>query len=362
MAKPVIFGTTPEFLAREGLSETIQPWEDGQRASTDRGSFEWWYFDAHFDDPTNDPDVQGSTAVIVFATKPLLERNGPLKPGVSITITRPDGTKIAQFPFLGPDQFAASKVTCAVHIGENWCSGDLHTYRLRASLDGIAANLTFTGLVPAWRPGAGKSYFGDLEHFFAWLPAIPYGSVEGTISFDGQTYSVKGSGYHDHNWGNVGLDQVMDHWYWGRAHLGEYTLIYVEQVGAKQYGYTRMPVFMLAKGSQILIGDGLPLSMQTSELARHPSGRAYPRNVDFTWQHGTDTIQLKLRDPELIEGISLLTSFPAWQRHLLRLFANPYYFRFNARLDLSIQLGQIQEEIHGPALYEIMILQGKKHR
>jgi len=71
MAKPVFLGLTPEFLAREGLTETIQPWEDGLRAETGPGSFEWWYFDAHLDHNT--------TLVIVFATKPILERAGPLK-------------------------------------------------------------------------------------------------------------------------------------------------------------------------------------------------------------------------------------------------------------------------------------------
>jgi len=72
MPKSITFGLGPEFLQREGLTETIAPWEDGLRADTGRGYFEWWYFDAHLDN--------GSTAVIVFATKPLLARKGPLRP------------------------------------------------------------------------------------------------------------------------------------------------------------------------------------------------------------------------------------------------------------------------------------------
>ena len=361
MTKSVIFAVTPEYMAREGLSETIQPWEDGQRASTGRGSFEWWYFDAHFDDPGTDPAARGSTAVIVFATKPLLERKGPLKPSLMITITRPDGSKVAQFPILPADQFRASKEGCDVHIGPSWVKGDLQRYELHTEADGIRADLVFTALVPAWRPGAGKSFFGDLDHYFAWLPSIPYGHVQGSLTYDGQTYKVEGSGYHDHNWGNIGLDQVMDHWYWGRAHLGDYTLIYVEQIGAQAYGCTRMPVFMLAKGNQILTGDGMALSLQTADFSPTPGGRAYPREVDFHWQKGDESVHLRLRQPALIEATSLLLSFPTWQQPLLRLFANPYYFRFNARLTLSIQLNGIKEELEGSSLYEIMILQGRQH-
>src|SRR5574341_69405 len=238
MPKQIILSNSPELLARDRLTETVAPWEDGQRADTSCGSFEWWYFDAHFDD--------GSTAVISFTTKPLLERNGPLKPAVSMTVTRPDGTKFSQFPVFPSNQFTASQESCDVRIGPNWTKGDLHRYQIHVEMnplmDGgqaLAADLSFRGLVPPWRPGGGKAYFGDLEHYFAWLPSIPYGTVEGTLTYNGQTHIVKGTGYHDHNWGNVGLNVVMDHWYWGRAHLGDYTLIFVEQVASAKYGYRR---------------------------------------------------------------------------------------------------------------------------
>jgi predicted secreted hydrolase len=353
MPKPIIPANSPDLLARDGLTESIAPWEDGQRADTGRGSFEWWYFDAHFDD--------GSTAVIVYATKPLLERNGPLKPNVSLTITRPDGTKVSQFPIFPADQFSASRESCDVHIGPNWAQGDLHQYQVHAEMNGLAADLTFRGIVPPWRPGAGKVYFGDLDHYFAWLPSIPYGTVEGTLTYDGQIVLVKGTGYHDHNWGNVGLNEVMDHWYWGRAHLGEYTLIFVEQIASAKYGYSRMPVFMLAQGDQILIGESQPLTMRSQDTVPHPEGRGYPREVDFDWVSGGDSIHLRLRQPKLIEAVSLLLLLPKWQQQIAKLFANPYYFRFNANLELEIKLDSVQATEHGSALYEIMILQGKKH-
>jgi hypothetical protein len=353
MSKPVIFSAGPEFLKRDGLTESIAVWEDGLRLDTGRGSFEWWYFDSHFED--------GSTAVIVFGTKPLIERSGPLKPIVSLTVTRPDGTKIIQFLKFPADQFSASKEKCDVRIGANWINGDLHRYEVHVEMGGLLADLIFTGTVAPWRPGAGKAFFGDLDHFFGWLPSIPYGTVEGTLTYDGQARQVKGTGYHDHNWGNVGLDDVMDHWYWGRAHLGEYTLIFVEQVASEKYGTTRMPVFMLAKGAEILIGDSQPLTMQARDFVSHTEGHAYPREVDFNWIAGDESVRLRLREPKLIEATSLLTLLPKWQQRIARLFANPYYFRFNADLELEINLDKVKATERGPALYEIMILQGKKH-
>jgi hypothetical protein len=351
--KPIFFAVTPEFMERDGLTETIAQWEDGIRIDPGRGSFEWWYYDAHFDD--------GSTAVIVYGTKPLIERNSPLKPFVSLTITRPDGTKAISIVAPPADQFKAAKESCYVRIGSSWTRGDLHCYDVHFESNGFAADLTFEGIVPAWRPGAGKAYFGDLDHFFGWLPSIPYGTVEGKLTYDGQQHTVTGTGYHDHNWGNVGLNEVMDHWYWGRAHIGEYTLIFVDQIAANQYGNVHMPVFLLAKGTEIITGDSAPFTMQTRDFVLHAGGYSYPREVDFNWKSGNESIQLRLRKPKLIEGTSLLLMLPKWQRGFARLLANPYYFRFNAELELEIAMESLSATESGPALYEIMILQGKKH-
>ncbi len=352
MPKPVIFAVGPEFLARDGLTETIQPWEDGQRAETGRGTFEWWYFDAHFDDAT--------TAVIVFATKPIIRPGAPLTPNLSLTVTRADGRKTAEFDLPPAGEFSAAREACDVRIGASWVTwsqaGGAWTYRLHAETRSLSADLTFRGLVPPWRPGAGKSYFGDLNHYFAWLPVIPYGSVEGTLTYDGQVHAVRGNGYHDHNWGNVPLPSVLDHWTWGRAHLGEYTLIFVEQIAAKKYGFARIPVFLLAKGGPVLADDARYLTMEARRFVRHEGRRAYPQEVDFTWARGRERVRLALREPRLIEAASLLLALPAWQRGLARLVANPYYFRFNAALHLEIELDALRDSVHGPALYERMLL------
>jgi hypothetical protein len=32
-----------------------------------------------------------------------------------------------------------------------------------------------------------------------------------------EEYRASGSGYHDHNWGDVPMQTLMHHWYWARA-------------------------------------------------------------------------------------------------------------------------------------------------
>jgi hypothetical protein len=356
MSKPVFFAIGQKYLEMDGLTGTIYPWEDGQRASTNPGTFEWWYFDAHFED--------SSTAVIVFATKPVINPRTHLLPNLSLTITRADGRNTAEIDLPPAAGFHAEKEFCEVRMGPSIVHQELRDghwiYMLHAETKHQTADLVFTGLVPPWRPGAGKSYFGDLEHFFAWLPAIPHGTVDGTLTYDGKTRRVHGTGYHDHNWGNVSLSSILDHWTWGRAHVGDYSLIFIEQIAARRYGSQRLPVFLLAKGDQVLVDDAQFLTMKAGDFFRHSGGREYPRNVNFLWSFGKEIVLLSLYEPRLIEAASLLGALPRFQRPLVRLVANPYYFRFDANLELEIELEDLKDHQRGRALYELMLLR-KSH-
>jgi len=349
MTKSVIFAIGPEALQREGLREKPEAWEDGLRVDPKPGNFEWWYFEGHLED--------GSAVVVTFFTKSLLDRGSRLKPGVSITITRPDGQKLTAVRPIEPAEFSASKEHCYVRAGDSYVRGDLAHYELHARAGDLSVYLNMNATVPAWRPGAGKNYYDEaLTRYFAWLPAIPFGEVEGHLTYDGKLHAVKGSCYHDHNWGNVGLNDVLSHWYWGRAHLGEYTLIFAEMHATPRYGQQRIPVLMLAKGDQVLVEDGAPMRIEEQDFIADPGGRSYPDGLDIFWDKDGGRLQMKLRSPALIDSFSLLDMLPTWQRVIGRLLANPYYFRLRADLDLCVSIGGVQERIQGQALYEVMLL------
>lgn len=351
MAKRVLLGTQDRFLHLEGLNATPIPWEDGQRASIERGSFEWWYFDGVFED--------GLTCVTIFQTKPLTRLNGPLAPIVDMGITTPDGIKRSCSLRPTPQEVRFSKEQCDLLFGNAWAKGDLRRYEMGVTSQDhtLAARLNFEGIVPPWRPGAGKNYYSeDLKKYFGWIVPIPYGSVEGYLTYDGNTRRVHGFGYHDHNWGNVALQHVMDHWYWGRTHIGDFSVIFIVETAAKAYGYQKIPVLMLAKGERILISNGDPLRLQTEDYVSHTSGRRYPRSLDFYWQSGEETLHIKLRQPQILEAISLLYSLPEWQQKLARLLVNPYYFRFRAQMELSVHLAGLEAKEVGEAVYELMML------
>ena len=160
----------PADYQRLGIDPVkVAQFEDGQRIGTERGSYEWWYFDAHLDD--------GATVVVVFYTKPNVSPNGPLAPRITINITLPDGRAFVKFLDTGPELFHASKSTCDVRIGTDRFVGDLKRYHITATIEEISVDIELTGDVPAWRPKSGHSYFGveGREKLFAWLLAVPHG-------------------------------------------------------------------------------------------------------------------------------------------------------------------------------------------
>jgi predicted secreted hydrolase len=349
LAKHVIAQVGPDAPAAEGLTTRPTIWEDGQRAATDPGYFEWWYFDANLED--------GSIAVVIFATKPLLQRTDPLTPLVEVNITLPDGRKIRGLAEHQPDEFSAAQDRCAVQSGPSWVRGDLHRYELHAEAQGVMADLVLTGLVPPWRPGAGKWYADPARaHSFAWVVPVPYGKVEGSLTYEGQTHQVRGKAYHDHNWGNLALNDMISHWFWGRADLGDYHLIFAEMTAAKAYAGQKLPVLMLARGNEIVIDDGRPLVLSTAEPYRHSSGKVYPRLITLHWQGAQGAVAVTLRNTRVIEATSLLLQLPPWKRVLARLLVNPYYFRFHGEMELTVDLNGVHAVERGPVIYELMIL------
>ncbi|SRR5216684_3844904 len=92
----------PTDYKRLGIAPAeIAEFEDGQRIGTERGRYEWWYFDAHLDD--------GATVVVVFYTKPNVSPNGPLAPRVTINLTLADGRTFVKLLDTRPELFNASK-------------------------------------------------------------------------------------------------------------------------------------------------------------------------------------------------------------------------------------------------------------
>lgn len=61
-----------------------------------------------------------------------------------------------------------------------------------------------------------------------WANAVPDADATVDVTFaDGTAMQfTDGVGYHDKNWGDEAFAGVVSSWYWGHAHLGDYSLVW----------------------------------------------------------------------------------------------------------------------------------------
>jgi hypothetical protein len=328
----------------------IKPWEDGLRTGGVPGTFEWWYFDAHLDD--------GAKLVVVFTTKEFTAIDKPLAPTVRIDLTLPDGTTVEKLAELDPKTFSAATDTCDVRIGENVFVGDLHTYTVLARVDEVRVDVTLTGQVPAWRPETGYWYFGEQdEHYFAWLPSVPQGLVEATYSVGEHTSTTTGVGYHDHNWGDTMMPKLMHHWYWARGAAGPYSVIASYITAEKAYGYSELPVFMLARDAELIADDNTKVSFEElGPYVDQTTGKPVGNVTRYTYTDGDERYVVTFTRHSDLTTARMVDDLKGPQKVAARLTGfDGAYLRFAGELRVERYLGDELVENHADdALWELM--------
>jgi predicted secreted hydrolase len=350
-SKLAVSASSAADYERFGLSRTsIAAWEDGARTDGSAGTYEWWYFDATLAD--------GAKLVVSFMDKDIAEPRKPLSPVLRLDLDLPDGRhfeKVVRYP---PGQWSASKDHADVRIGDNRFTGDLHRYRIQATAEEITVDVTLVGEVPPWRPATGYMLFGaDRRLEFAWLPAVPEGGATVTYSVDGEQHETTGVGYHDHNWGNVGLMKVIHDWYWARGHAGPYSVIASYITAAEQYGYEPIPIFMLARDGALVGDDPDKVTFEREGIyTDQKTGKPVAATTRYTYQDGEDRYVVSfirnhdLSNSRMVDSIKGLKRIAAKLAHF-----DGAYLRFVGEIEISRYRGaDLIETYTDDAIWELM--------
>ena len=81
-------------------------------------------------------------------------------------------------------------------------------------------------------------------------PGAPY--LEWWYFIGDEVHQAAGTGYHDHNWMNLEMAHLLDHWWWARGGVGPYTFIMAHLAAAKKYGYTPFDLYMFARDGKLI--------------------------------------------------------------------------------------------------------------
>jgi len=329
----------------------VAAFEDGQRIGTERGCYEWWYFDAHLDN--------GSTIVIVFYTKPSISPEGLLAPCVSINITLADGRVYEKIYNAHPENFSASKNGCDVTIGENHFIGDLHHYRITAAIDNVSVDVDLSSEVRPWRPKSGHMYFtkDGKENLFAWLPSVPQGVAKVTYKIDQKEFYATGSGYHDHNWGDIPMQSLMQDWYWARAQAGPYTVIASYITAAEAYGYDTQIIYMLARDGKIISDDDSKVTFVASQVATDSkTGKPVADLTQYFYVDGNARYVVSFEREKTIWQAPFVDYLPFWKRLAAKLVGfDGAYHRFTGKVVVEKFENDVSvERFEAPAIWELM--------
>jgi len=343
----------PGDYERLGLSPTsIEPWEDGARTDDSAGTYEWWYFDSHLAD--------GAKLVVVFMNKDLAEPQKPLSPLLRIDLDLPDGRRFEKLIHFPASAWSAAQDRADVRLGDNRFTGDLHTYRIVATAEEISVDVTLTGELAAWRPATGYMLFGkDRSREFAWLPSVPQGSVRVKYTVEREQHETTGVGYHDHNWGNVGLMKVIHHWYWARGQAGPYSVIASHVTAAEQYDFEPIPIFMLARDNVVIGDDPAKVTFETEGLYTDATtGKPVAATTRYIYQEGDDRYVVsftRTRDLSLNRMIDNVKGLKHIAARLARF--DGAYLRFGGDVQVSHQRGsELIETYSDEAIWELMYL------
>jgi hypothetical protein len=342
--------------ARLGIDrKMVAPWEDGQRESTAKGHFEWWYFDAHLDD--------GATVVVGFYTKPSISPDAELTPLITINLTLPDGRIIDKAYRGRPDDFVASKDGCDITIGANRFVGDLHRYRIDAAIDDVTVSIDLVADVPSWRPKSGHMYYATSkdapEELFAWLVAVPQGRV--TIDYQVGDVRMKGTGigYHDHNWGDAPMMKLLHDWYWARAKVGPYCIVTSYVTAQKDYAYAPQTVFFLAKDGKIVAEDERKTTFATDRVSiDRESDKPVADITRYTYVDGDTRYVVTFKRERTILRQMFADHLPLAKRTLAKLAGvKPAYLRFTGKVSVEKFEGdRLVEQFSDPGIWELMYL------
>jgi len=342
-----------EDYIRLGLKRgQIEPWEDGMRTSGGPNSYEWWYFDAHLDD--------GSSLVITFYTKWMLSPKGPEAPLVQVDLNRPSQPERHLMVHAKPEEFSASKEKCDVRVKDSYFRGDLHTYQIKVVDESLVIDVELVGQVPAWRNGTGYTYFGEHDdHLFAWLPAVPQGRVVATITEKGSPpQNLTGVGYHDHNWGDVVMSKLLNHWYWGRAQAGPYSIVASYLYAENAYGRTELPNFMLAKDGKVVADDSSKVKLLLEdEFTDLKSSKPVANRVIYDYKEDDqDRYRVVFQRSQTILDFRFVDTVTGF-KHILARVANVdgAYLRFSGTVSVERYAGdKLVEQASDPGIWELM--------
>jgi hypothetical protein len=308
----------------------VTPKDDAIHPSNSPERWEWWYFDADFDNGYN-----------MIGTFHFGSPRPPANPDarfIEIALYDPKGNKRMVRKRYPKEECSAAEDKLDVVIGPNTFKGDLKKTHLFFSADGQGCSINYESMVEPYLPE-------EPTGVSLWVVPHARAKVSGTLTWDGQTMDVKGEGYHDHNW----YDKVMGatsaaYSLWTRIFVGDWTFnLYGGMDSRSIGGAPNGKMICYHKDKLVAVSKkagGISSDYTTKEVSiEHPG--------TFRWycnEPGLVDGEINFKTKNVLEFMDLHSRFKPFQKWYSEVFeGQPAYFRF--RLDYDINLTILGEKV-----------------
>jgi predicted secreted hydrolase len=322
----------------------ITPKDDTYHGNLNLLDIEWWYFDAVF---TNGYSIHIGFRIYHIRKIGLLQTRITLyKDGK----TQKEHLKINLFSDFKTGEIypdISIKKNCVVEFDkDHYKKNGQFRYMVNLSIKETQINLVFTAKTKGWKIETPNT---------CWAVPLPKADVKGTIQTDGETISVQGVGYHDHNW-SYSPKTAMNNlgWYWGRI-CGEQTNItWAKTIENKQKSdlITVLNIDKNQDEKQLFFSinpENILLLQDKFELKKR---RLIP--TEFNLQAKGETIDKK----PIVIDIKMHTLDIQYQR----IFTIQYY-RYHVMTNGIIKIGDKVEELKDkPQIIEFLSFKSKKFK
>ena len=204
----------------------IEPRDDAFHGNINLLDIEWWYFDAVFDN--------GYSIHIGVRTSHI--RNSGIVQS-RINIYKKGKVEVETIKTHLFSNFYTSYDRLLLRINdkpiiefdqEHYEKTGEWRYNVSLTIDHHAVDLTFTGTTKGWKIETSDT---------CWTVALPKAKVTGTITVNKCTISVKGVGYHDHNWGYSPTTSFNNlGWFWGKITGDTLTVTWAKTMQSNEKG------------------------------------------------------------------------------------------------------------------------------
>jgi len=349
----------PAGRTGEALNEGILPHEDARHRLRGPFAYEWWYFDAVFDN--------GYSAVAIMwpmnYAKPWRRQST-----IQLSIYTPEGEHFKQYAFPPRRLFSGSYTRCDARIGDSYVRGTHPRYEVKMRAGDIAVDLVFEAETPGWKPRTAVNHVPVPRYnTMGWLVPLPRATVHGSLNIRGQKVEVEGHGYHDHNWGEAPFYHVVDNWHWGHVLCGELCVIWADITMNRKLDYDRTFMFLLSRGDR-LVYESADISTSYEDWREEPQYlHAYPGLIRISFGSAGETasgeITMLVKDVVETQELLEMANLPLFlRRAIYKTMARPYYFRWRSAVEGSLTVEGKTIPLEGDTIHEQMLLRGENPR